>query len=756
MPSAKDHTLNKKVLADFERQVHRIKWFMKLRQIVRCYYRDGDVFIFFEHDPETKEWGRIFLLPTEYCFKAGVRVLMGDGSKKCIEDIVVGDEVITHRGNTKKVLATNSREVDEDITYVKCENSLDVISATSEHPFYISKGNGCEWVKAGDIVDGDLVATQTVLVGGDGKRHICPGTDFLRLIKRQREKTTVYNIQVEGDESFVVNEAVVHNCHVKLKPHSNEEVIVYARPLYDTELINQIHDNDIYSGVDWQSVEYLQDETDIPEELARAEHGKPVRLNTDPYKGSCVFHLARNQSDNDEYGESVIERVLEALLGLENLKNAQLGISSRNMSPKHMIFGEGISEGELTDLREQVDMSLLEPDFPIVTNYPVYWQIIGANQRLLDLGYEYEQRLMSIAVGLGLTREFLTGEGLYSGARINLQVLNTEYMELRETLIFLTEEIMFKPVAWAKGYVEKTTEEGWRKLDINSPIPEDQKIEIKENADIMVLDKTTKREPVFPGLRFNRLTIRDDVEVFDVLFQMYLKGSLDASYILDLFNIEDAENSERLIQSVGTIKDPQFGQMLAGLYQMAGPGVLQGTDILERIIKGLNLKQSMNPMMQMMMGGQPGAEGEQGSLPPGEGMPEGGDPTQEDQAPRPGQDPELEPEDRGEQSQTSQTSSIEEGQSTPQSLNQATADMKDSDIEGWWKNKKFKDRDGQWVRFELLDKPLQARYAEYWLNTRGSKRSSQKPALQTNKVHHNPVIQTSGYLNATKTVSKKQ
>mgnify|MGYP001591075894 FL=1 len=44
------------------------------------------------------------------CFQAGTPILMADGSFKSIEHVIVGDEVITHLGNSKKVTYVMSRD----------------------------------------------------------------------------------------------------------------------------------------------------------------------------------------------------------------------------------------------------------------------------------------------------------------------------------------------------------------------------------------------------------------------------------------------------------------------------------------------------------------------------------------------------------------------------------------------------------------------------------------------------------------------
>lgn len=214
----------------------------------------------------------------------------------------------------------------------------------------------------------------------------------------------------------------VEYCHSILHPFlRRKEVVVFARPLVDTASIRRMTDRDLYMMAGDPDIEHLIEEVedDLPPDLKEIlDYGEGKPLNTDPSKGSFCCHIARNRPPNESYGIGIVERCLEVLLRLENLKNAQLQISGRNMNPKHLIWGEGLSQTELEDLRMQVDLSLIEDvDYPIVTNYPVTWETKGANERLLNVDSEYNTLREDLATGLGSTKELLTGQATCCGCR---------------------------------------------------------------------------------------------------------------------------------------------------------------------------------------------------------------------------------------------------------------------------------------------------------------------------------------------------
>lgn len=73
--------------------------------------------------------------PTANCFIPGTKILLEDGSTKAIEEIVVGDMVITHNGRSRKVLKTFITPHSGNLLQIRVRNN-EKITCTSNHPFY--------------------------------------------------------------------------------------------------------------------------------------------------------------------------------------------------------------------------------------------------------------------------------------------------------------------------------------------------------------------------------------------------------------------------------------------------------------------------------------------------------------------------------------------------------------------------------------------------------------------------------------------
>jgi len=86
------------------------------------------------------------LVSLSNCFKAGTKVFTINGVKK-IEDVVIGDEIITHNGNIEKVSQTHKNPINGRKVYkVKCYRSPE-FEVTENHRFLSISKEQIEWEK---------------------------------------------------------------------------------------------------------------------------------------------------------------------------------------------------------------------------------------------------------------------------------------------------------------------------------------------------------------------------------------------------------------------------------------------------------------------------------------------------------------------------------------------------------------------------------------------------------------------------------
>lgn len=302
---------------------------------------------------------------------------------------------------------------------------------------------------------------------------------------------------------------------------------------------------------------------DIPDQIReQLLSGKPIPLNSSPYDAflcsSFCYHLSHKKSAYDDRGISLLERCLRTLLFQDKLRQAQTSIASRAMTPKRIIWADKMSEPDVEALRDQIDQAIVDPDFTVVTNFEVHWDEIGSRDRLLDLGTEYEITNKLLFIGLRITESMLTGESSYSGERIHLDVMNTMYLLYRENIVQFVEEQLFEPVAEKKGFFE--------------------------------FDESGNKIYLYPKLQFTRLALRDNSELQDYMFNLYQKGSLPISFILELLNIDSDETLEQLKKDMFTPNDSTFNEFLKGLLQKAADKAVDETNVVEILTKNSGLK----------------------------------------------------------------------------------------------------------------------------------------------------------------------
>jgi hypothetical protein len=149
------------------------------------------------------------------CFPAGTEISMKDGDVKNIEDIVVGDEVLTFNEETgdvesNKVYETLSPIHNDLVKYILSDGS-DIVS-TFDHPYYV---NGLEIAsyypeKSNELYDIEKEVIQIKV--GDVLNKLDGSKVVIESIEVQPEvDTQTYLLRVENNHNFYAENILVHN-----------------------------------------------------------------------------------------------------------------------------------------------------------------------------------------------------------------------------------------------------------------------------------------------------------------------------------------------------------------------------------------------------------------------------------------------------------------------------------------------------------------------------------------------------------------
>ena len=176
-------------------------------------------------DPEPSYWGNY----TE-CFVAGTKIIMKDGPDKNIEDVKIGDEVLSYNVHSKQFepnkvtnFFTQTHNLkDGDITVKITYDDDTVTHNTIANPFW-SKDKGfvavdadrCneihEWVKQtnhGKDTEKLEIGDTLFVYNNDGKVNEVVVTDIEPILE---PNIRTYDIEVEDNHTFFANGILTHN-----------------------------------------------------------------------------------------------------------------------------------------------------------------------------------------------------------------------------------------------------------------------------------------------------------------------------------------------------------------------------------------------------------------------------------------------------------------------------------------------------------------------------------------------------------------
>ena len=157
------------------------------------------------------------------CLVYGTTINMADGTTKTVQDLVVGDSLeaitdttldesnedayktwtATSLANTTKTTST-VREIYVD-SYSWFYIFNEKLHATYEHPFLILRENTYSWERAEDIVEGDFLVTNSLVLE--------------KVWRKQRidQEVQTYNFDVEDADTYIAEDIVVHNVQQEIK-----------------------------------------------------------------------------------------------------------------------------------------------------------------------------------------------------------------------------------------------------------------------------------------------------------------------------------------------------------------------------------------------------------------------------------------------------------------------------------------------------------------------------------------------------------
>jgi hypothetical protein len=177
------------------------------------------------YDLENRAW--VCNLP-QYCVAEGSKVLMSDLSTRNIENIQIGDEILTLTEKAPykmvKTKVTNKVFIGEKET-IKLNNGYNDLLLTPDHKLLHKSGKwNRKWTQAKDLKDDSEVYYIKRFVKDFITNFTIKSLSKSPVTKEYGYKNKVYDLTTEA-HSFIANGYVVHNCNPKWNEKEKQEAI---------------------------------------------------------------------------------------------------------------------------------------------------------------------------------------------------------------------------------------------------------------------------------------------------------------------------------------------------------------------------------------------------------------------------------------------------------------------------------------------------------------------------------------------------
>jgi len=154
------------------------------------------------------------------CFTAGHQVLTENGYVN-IENIKTNDMVLTHTGTYKRVVVP-MKKTSNHLYKIKIKGVDKILETTMEHPFYVLEKNNIketpQWVETKDLDKSKHLLLKHIDFTSELDNYVEDNQDYYMYeiedisFEEVEVEVEVYNFEVEEDNSYTVEDFIVHNC----------------------------------------------------------------------------------------------------------------------------------------------------------------------------------------------------------------------------------------------------------------------------------------------------------------------------------------------------------------------------------------------------------------------------------------------------------------------------------------------------------------------------------------------------------------
>jgi len=278
----------------------------------------------------------------------------------------------------------------------------------------------------------------------------------------------------------------------------------------------------------------------IPKDILKAiTSQKNIILN--PFN---LMIMMRRQSPYNIRGTAIGLRVLQDLIYESKLRESQMAIAERFISPKELWKVGDVnwqpSQDYLTAFAEMIKDAATETTFQLVTHHSVTLEFIGAVGKFPNLANEFDFIEKRVMHGLFTNAAITTGEGPnFATASIGARTLLMRYIPVRNLLERKWENGVFLPISVANEFYEP------RQADLDHNV----RTRTSEEDKVPIL-------PVFDW-RY-KTNLLDDNNFRELIVRMQQQGQLPMKMVADVLNMDYKEMKHWLKKEEGGVFDELY------------------------------------------------------------------------------------------------------------------------------------------------------------------------------------------------------
>jgi len=290
-----------------------------------------------------------------------------------------------------------------------------------------------------------------------------------------------------------------------------------------------------------------------------------VQVDSNPYYSSCYI-VSMEEEGLSNLDNSNFNRVLQSAIDLKMVRDRERMKSNEAYKVIRLVT---IPEGELTpDQVAEFEAKVLDaaesPEGSVITtNYNVNWQEFRLDAReQIDLqGVELKAE-QDINSTFGIADVLVGGEDSYANSFMKTEMMVNEFNASRMELKEFVEEKIFKPIAIKAGFVVK--------------------------------DEWGEPKPVYPSLKFDRISIARGSEDFALLQELASAGKLPWETIINALNFDYEEVQTKLRNEKMSILNDNIGAVIDNSAGGLAEQLSSNPEFLEKIADILQLKIDIN------------------------------------------------------------------------------------------------------------------------------------------------------------------